>query len=722
MSSQARRRSQFSILTDVSRRSSGKESNSPSSSYDPYRASRNPVEDPYVQYATVTIHRPDAEARSNESDKENEIKCPEPKSGESSNDEKGSCSRSPSVEIVQWNRVRRKDWSILSKKSSILSGRKPSPVRNIRATPSHRRNVSFNHIRKHSQRGLAVQPQGGQTKSQASTASISEHDHSSVQPCGDSPAVPHSSPMLPSPPAVVRRSDKPTNDIEVTKTRDATNHWTEETRKVSHELSMICEEAFNRSSLSTGHIVGSSMARITYSTATSMSIHECDESERSHRQQPSRLDMEDLDQLLADAAGDLPTSYTVRELVETRRKLIEYSTKEGCTGLSNHLTEVIAHLERLIAQDLARHRRAATEKARTSTVNDSPTASKGTGTLEFLPSISKEALSPLDDGSWCDLQRVNDHESPTKSLNVATSRDENKTITIRMVPPDSSSMPSLNEVKPLTIRKRKSPAPMPGSRCSRASSADSIVHHQTSGPQSEQRRNDNAALVGTLRYSSRSLMALEPIQEHLSRPRRGEETSVAEKKWSWFGKHKHQHPFDDALPSSKDEAPTDPTRTEIDARGGNWSADGAEENNRRASKERYRTSFLKLFSKRPRAEMEASGTYLQFFFFSRFVHFTHRLDTLNSTRTRSSRTISHDRKGAGAENTTPLHATYLCGYWPELARAGFQPEAGTARARIQRIQVEKPQGSLQNPLRLATVRDGGCPTGQSREHHLWPGI
>ncbi|KAL1974192.1 hypothetical protein VTN31DRAFT_5752 [Thermomyces dupontii] len=123
-----------------------------------------------------------------------------------------------------------------------------------------------------------------------------------------------------------------------------------------------------------------------------------------------------------------------KRVAETRRKLIEHSTKEGCNGLSNHLTEVIAHLERLIEQDLARHRRAATEKTHTSKVIGNPTtASKSTETPELLPCISKEALTPLDNGSWYDLQRVNHHESSPGSPNVMTSKEETKTHTIRML-------------------------------------------------------------------------------------------------------------------------------------------------------------------------------------------------------------------------------------------------------------------------------------------------
>lgn len=607
--SQVRRRSQFSILTDVSRCSSGKEPNSPSS-YDPYRASRNPVEDPNVQYATVTIHRPDTEIRFNDSDKENEIRSAEPKSDESSTDE-GTRTRSPSVEIIQCSRARRKDWSFLSKKSSNLSQRRPSSARGIRAAPSHRRNVSFSHIRRRSHRGsAAAQSQAGQTKPQVSPARGLDHDQCSTPLRHDSSAAQFSSPALPSPPAIVRHSDKAANVIDVAKTRDVTgNYWTDETRKVSHELSMICEEAFNRSSLSTGRMVGSSMATVTNSTATSMSIHKGNEPTRHHNQQPARLNIKDLDQALYDAAVDLSTSYTVRELAETRRKLIEHSTKEGCNGLSNHLTEVIAHLERLIEQDLARHRRAATEKTHTSKVIGNPTtASKSTETPELLPCISKEALTPLDNGSWYDLQRVNHHESSPGSPNVMTSKEETKTHTIRMVPPDSSSMPSLKEVKPLTIRKRKSPPPTAMAMCSREDSAESIVHHQIPGPQAEQHDDNNNVLVGALRYNSRSLMALEPIQEHPSGPRRNEEKSGTEKKWSWFGKHKHQQPydFDTTLPSPRDAPHTLPALAEIEPRGGDRSAAGANEafgNNRRTSRERYRTSFLKLFSKRPRTGM-----------------------------------------------------------------------------------------------------------------------
>ncbi|KAF4978813.1 hypothetical protein F66182_17327, partial [Fusarium sp. NRRL 66182] len=251
-------------------------------------------------------------------------------------------------------------------------------------------------------------------------------------------SVQMSSPVLPAQPAVVRTSDVVASleqDLLVRKIRD--NFWGEEARKVSHELSQICEEAFNRSSVSTGHTAVS-----TATTATSMSIHE-EAAERSYAGESSEA---------LDNITDLPTSYTVRELAETRRKLIEHSTKAEAAGLPDYLCEVIAHLDRLIEQDIAR------SKAKSEFVAENPNRRTLSEPLPkpvvdtgYLPSISEEIFTPLETSSGYDLHRVDHHATPEPSPRVSQNLETKSTI--RVVPTDSS-LPSIGDIKPLTIRKR----------------------------------------------------------------------------------------------------------------------------------------------------------------------------------------------------------------------------------------------------------------------------
>ncbi|EED19347.1 serine/threonine protein kinase (Kcc4), putative [Talaromyces stipitatus ATCC 10500] len=576
----SRRRSQFSILTESSRRSnSGREPKS-SASYDPFRASRTPVATATAQYASVTIHREDNVHKTPE-DIVVEVEGSLP-----SSPPRADVIPSSSVEIIQWNRKKKSQLSFHSRSSLATSRRGYSPAPQYRA--GYRRNVSFRHIRNRSGGGSSAKSATEHSKSQSSIAHLLANDKSSNLLTGTQSPGRMSSPVLPAQPAVVRTSEVVASleqDILVRKIRD--NFWGEEARKVSHELSQICEEAFNRSSVSTRHTAVS-----TETTATSMSIHE-EEAEKSRAEKSS-------DEL--DKIGDLPASYTVKELAETRRKLIEHSTKAEAAGLPDYLCEVIAHLDRLIEQDIARNKAKTefVENPNRRTLSEPLTKPVDTG---YLPSISEEIFTPLETSSRYDLHRVDHHATPDPSPRVSQNLEAKSTI--RVVPKDSS-LPSIDDIKPLTIRKRNAvtDAPSPLSK-SRHSSADSVIHIRKQGVSSEQRTSSDSVAT-SLRYNSRAPMVLETISESSdSRRSSAKSSSNGEKKWSWFGKQKsyvHEENIQEVTLPSVKTAPAGSvsnTETSTDA--------GEKKPPRKASGEKSRPSFLKMFTKKKAERVDSDS-------------------------------------------------------------------------------------------------------------------
>lgn len=577
--SHARRRSQFSILTEASRRSnSGKEPKS-SASYDPFRASRSPVVTSTVQYASVTVHRDD-DIRKTPEDVVMEVS--DDGGDIPSSPTKANVVPSSSVEIVQWNRKKKSQRSFHSKSSLATSRRGLSPGPQHRAAAGYKRNVSFRHIRNRSGGGSSVKSAGDHAKSQTSIARMLANDKSSNLLTMGQSSTRLSSPALPAQPAVVRTSDVVASieqDILVRKIRD--NFWGEEARKVSHELSQICEEAFNRSSVSTGHTAVS-----TETTATSMSIHE------EAAEKPKAAESTET----LDKVAELPSSYTLKELAETRRKLLEHSNKAEAAGLPDYLGEVIAHLDRLIEQDIARNR------VRPGFFSDNPNRrtlseplTKSPVETGYLPVISEEIFTPLEASSGYDLQRVDHHATPEPSPRVSQNFDGKPTI--RMVPKDSS-LPSMEEIKPLTIRKRNAITSAPVSMLkSRHSSADSISHIRKQVTPAEQRTSSDS-VAASLRYNSRYPMVLETISESSDSPRRpSAKTASGEKKWSWFGKQKSQVQEENMQEAGLPSAKTAPAGTV-----GNTDTLAAEPEERKVSRkmsgEKSRASFLKIFSKK----------------------------------------------------------------------------------------------------------------------------
>ncbi|GIJ90207.1 hypothetical protein Asppvi_009160 [Aspergillus pseudoviridinutans] len=477
-------------------------------SYDPFRSPHHIVATPEVQYAQVTIHRKGPEANTKDVSEavpelEDDIKEEAVEDIE--------CLPSSPFSIVPNKKSKASFTRSFQSRASHSSARR---VTNTTPTPrsaSYKRNVLFLHHRNRSQGSMSARP-----KKTPNASSISRQE-SECSIKSDVDGVPFSdrcgSPLLPVPPIVVRGAGVTIKNCpQVKRVCDADIIWRDEARKVSHELSQICEEAFNGGSLSTG-----CTASIGSETpATSLSMVSAGDSQNQitgsniKSNQPSIM------------PGESPKSYTATELTETRRKLIQHSTQDGTGNVPGYLSAVINHLDRLIAQDRIRERgkRDKIKDNGDSTYDPRQRSSLETGNL---PIISEELSNSLaSENEMSNSQHVTRHNSDSASSIRTKRQSGDGKATIRMVP--HSSQQCLEEVKPLNIRKKRQ------------------VSKEPPQPSEESKCKDESGrpIRSSQRYASadsrqtRFLSELDPIQEVPKSSGMSDTKTSENKKWSWF--------------------------------------------------------------------------------------------------------------------------------------------------------------------------------------------
>ncbi|KAJ5670673.1 uncharacterized protein N7477_006036 [Penicillium maclennaniae] len=492
--SNSKRRSQISKVKDFHRRMGGtQEPKSCASveSYDPYRSPKNYGAAAEAKYAHITIHKETTEI---------------PEIGEISSMVKHPTSIAEEVEQEESDDATESPFTVLQKRkhkpssmksfhsSKLAHSSSRAPGMSSRST-SYRRNVSFHHARNRSQsstrpkrRKTAQKDQNAQTdlKQSPSVASLQFIAHEM-----DFIPIP-SSPPLPAQPTVVHRSGlKTKTTCQEKRIRVFDLAWKEDARKVSHELSQICEEAFNGSSIST---IRSASDEAGYETPlTPVSIA----SPKQHVALPTKPSM----QTIKGGSKETGRSYSIQELTETRRKLVEHS-KGRHDNIPAYLFGVIGHLDRLIEEDQAQHHK------RSESGEDVPVFMDPFDTLpEALPVIKEEFASPVR-GPVAPTPKAKSKQRPSAASCVSDAR-----ATIRMVP--HSSVRSLHEVKPLMIRKKNQ---LPESDSAEPESMDPMRAFSVSSRQ------------------TRNACELEPIEEAPVSPKH---RSADGKKWSWF-KHRPQ--------------------------------------------------------------------------------------------------------------------------------------------------------------------------------------
>ncbi|KAI1622454.1 serine/threonine protein kinase [Exophiala viscosa] len=399
-----RRHSQFSIVSDDASHRDGYYKNPATaaskvtqSSYDPYRASRTPIADNNAEPATVVVRRHGAASAGRPGSSAGSVRN---KALERIQDEVPALPTFTSEELERLIQKKRASYSTATSKSSLSTTRRRA---GIRKSMSYKRQVSFQHGR-----------QGSYGHPNPNRPLVLYESGSSERPYTRSTSNPRtetqSTPSL-STPSQTYQPRKSSSEMDMKKSRVSNHHWKDETRKVSAELGKICEEAFNRSSMSASEL--SPQAALD-SSATSISAHNY-KVPRSIRDRP------------------LPATPVLQELIERRHKIIETWGDADKAVLEDMLAAVDKRIDAEIDKQRDADKRAASD----------PTHSG-------VQARYHQNISPTD--TMEDLKRDRDHRVASAPLKFQTPRARQEN-TIRLVTPDPTS--PLARIEPLKVRKNK---------------------------------------------------------------------------------------------------------------------------------------------------------------------------------------------------------------------------------------------------------------------------
>jgi serine/threonine-protein kinase HSL1, negative regulator of Swe1 kinase len=513
-----RRRSQFSIVSDENNKQDSyykdpgtSASTTTKGSYDPYRASRTPVVSNAADQATVVVHQGSAESRARNTSRTRGLK--HPALGRLQTDQLSS---PPSRELEKILRLKGHSYTPRTSQSSLASSGRAHSDAGIRKSASYKRHVSFQHHRKGSLgTGGTRSKLSGHQRLVSFEAETPEPATQTSQELIES----QSTPSIPTP-ARVTRPRKPTSELDMRKSRAASHYWKDEARKVSTELGKICEEAFNRSSISSSSAM--SQSRPNEPPAASVST----QSRRAATGLSNQLKNRPLPQPPAESLG----SYTLRELADIRRRLLDHCRNERSDPIPAYVKDTITHLGRLIEADRPE------SIGKRSASDPNPVSSQGPSRIGALPRHPNE-IDPFRSREHAslahDLQTLRAASDPAKSNNKVTFEDA----TIRLVSPDPLS--PVQTIQPLNIRKNKV-----------SLSASALCNGSSEAPGSN---------FDCGRYESRFYgpAQLDTIEEDPVSPRkRGAIGSLGEdRKWSWF-KRNHE-------PGATDRPPIPPAKNSI---------------------------------------------------------------------------------------------------------------------------------------------------------------
>ncbi|KAL1639549.1 serine/threonine-protein kinase gin4 [Diplodia intermedia] len=463
-----RTKSQYSILNDEHLQAAYSFQQPPPSekSYDPFRSSREPSLANKGNYMNVTVHRGGTVASGHSSGHRNRRssvalssshgrgsslrvdtlkKSGWHHSGLPSIDSRGS-SRRGSV-VSPGARHRRS----LSKSSTNSSGWASSPPIVVRPSSSHKRGVSFAHLRKSSTGSRltvteATSPQGTPEQRKHLQEAAAEKPQQELVPA--LPSTPAQASSSPAPPAAVLKNTKPRLKVKHPETPGRVIDG--EVRKASVELEKALDEAFNRASVSSS--VRTSSERPTpyeYETPPS-SVSYRGSGASAYTADAQALRQTDtqrpLPPLPAEASHDSPNTYLARELAETRERLAARFALEGGENTANY-NEVLQSLDRLLHP--SRPTSADATQRSVSAPQQSPQHPR------LLPIISEEGKNNPDAGPH--VGTPNWRTSTRAATDPVTQAQERYygDQTIRIV--DASSPAATGPlIQPLNIRKKSS--------------------------------------------------------------------------------------------------------------------------------------------------------------------------------------------------------------------------------------------------------------------------
>ena len=498
-----RSQSQYSIMNDEHLRPSQSFVGPPPSmsSYDPYRASRDPIVDVRGEYVNITVHRKGSSGTQRASVRrslrhQNALRVEVMKQGRRSRSNQSSSSLAQSGHSR--SSLRRSSASHHSMNGSIWPS-SPPVIAKMRPSELHRRGISFGHVRRSSTTSALVSHSSGQTPP---TPSIPDtfRDRRTLRPANPQPLG--SSPGAVADSTVRSRKERgavpQTPRIKVRKAADTpSQHMRNDIRKHSAELEKACEEAFFRSS------VGSSLTAHTTFSEKNGPFDTPPSSVSARGSGTMEHDVKPTSRPLPDLPKDTPNTYLTRTLEETREKLAAY--RAAGDDNTAKFEEVMKMLETIMPGSRL------PDGKRTSSAPETKSADHP----RFLPVISEESdrRSSRDTlGNW--------QRSVTAPVQKGTRSDDK---TIRVVQPSSPGT-----VAPLNVRKR-----------SNGSEGSSEGHRTLSV------RTSHGQLSG--RQSNAPSNGLEVIDEDTTLT--AAPTTIRKKRSGWFGLSKK--PADDDKKSNE---------------------------------------------------------------------------------------------------------------------------------------------------------------------------
>ena len=412
-----RRNSQFSIISEdglTQRDSYYKKpataaSTATKGSYDPYRSSRTPITDGFGEPSTMVVRHGSTTYKTRSASNTTSLRHA---AITRLQDEIPELPSFTSEELHDLAHLKKYSHSSATSRSSLASSRRE---RGMRKSASYKRPVAFHHKR--------------QVSSGNATSGSNATGPSRVTSPGTEPQTRRASRDA----RQGMSNTQSTSSISYKKPRVTSGIWREDARKVSTELSKICEEAFNRSSVASSEV---SQARLTSSQgtdspATAVSIHQ---------------DAADRKKIASRPLPETPEQQTVgtalRELASTRRRIIENwgdSDADALAVILHNLDERI-ELEREKMKNA--DKRAASDPTHMSTRNASHV------------SVLRDRKLPSNTNTMDDL--IDGRQDP-KTLRAASdplkkSKRSPQENTIRLVSPDPTS-PGV-PIEPLQIRKK----------------------------------------------------------------------------------------------------------------------------------------------------------------------------------------------------------------------------------------------------------------------------
>jgi serine/threonine-protein kinase HSL1 (negative regulator of Swe1 kinase) len=437
-------------------------------SYDPFRASRDPIINPRSNYLNVTVHRRGNSNGSRRLPSGAPLPSAPTRSLRVENLRKNDSVRSSK----RLSRLSNTSSSLRSSQRLYVPGRKSSrsssrisvnssqwlsspPIASMRPSDLHKRGVQFPHLRKSS------------TTSALTAQAEAERPSRSPDGGGKAPILTHAtraSPLASSPTVqlhnVVRSRKENATTVAPTPRTRKMRDIDQEARKVSTELGKACEEAFFRSSISSSARSSVIEKRDPYLDTPPSSVHNrfpypkqkpfLDRATLANRPLPPTP----IETTSSFQTAETPNTYTARELTEMRERLaVKY--QQGGTSNQKYFNDVLRQLDSLMPPS-SRHHQMGDGKRVVSAPqqNSSFSYAEEMSQLQVIPEEGRFADADVD-FTRSEKPGRGQRSATEPSKNHVYFGNKNLSETIRLVPASSPPpSPSPLPWAPLIIRKQ----------------------------------------------------------------------------------------------------------------------------------------------------------------------------------------------------------------------------------------------------------------------------